>query len=111
MALRRISDWVLEQPFVYAAWQAPFPAQQITPGEQQGLHRTTRTVLGVGCGPGTNAARFEGVDYVGVDINERYLAIARSRYPGRFVQADLAMSPDLSGLGRLDTILVNSFLH
>jgi ubiquinone/menaquinone biosynthesis C-methylase UbiE len=50
------------------------------------------------------------VDYVGVDINERYLTIARSKYPGQFIQADLG-SADLSALGRFDTILVNSFLH
>src|SRR5262249_31971632 len=48
--------------------------------------------------------------YVGVDINERYLAVARSKYPGRFIQADLATA-ELSQLGAFDTILVNSFLH
>jgi SAM-dependent methyltransferase len=67
-------------------------------------------VLDVGCGPGTNASRFADADYVGLDINERYLAIARSRYAGRFVQADLE-SADLSTLGLFDLILVNSFLH
>ena len=63
-----------------------------------------------GCGPGTNAARFDAADYVGVDINGDYLAIARSKYRGRFVQADLARA-DLAPLGTFDVILVNSFLH
>jgi SAM-dependent methyltransferase len=69
-----------------------------------------RRVLDVGCGPGTNAPRFSGAEYVGVDINEEYLAIARSKYAGRFVQADLAVA-DLTSFGAFDVILVNSFLH
>src|SRR4029453_7311654 len=59
---------------------------------------------------GTNATRFAGADYVGVDINERYLAIARAKYPGQFIQADLQVA-DVSSLGTFDTILVNTFLH
>ena len=63
--------------------------------------------LDVGCGPGTNAPRFAGADYVGVDVNEGYLAIARAKYPGRFIQADL-QTAELSSLGTFDTILVNA---
>jgi len=111
MALTATLERLLEHPWIYAAWQAPFVAQKFAPVERALRHAEIRKVLDVGCGPGTNAARLNGADYVGVDINERYLAIARSRYPGRFIQADLATSPDLSGLGRFDTILVNSFLH
>lgn len=110
MALREVRDRFLEHPLVYAAWQAPFVAQKFAPIERHIRHDKIRRVLDVGCGPGTNAGRFEGADYVGVDINERYLAIARSRHQGRFVQADLATA-DLSPLGTFDTIIVNSFLH
>jgi SAM-dependent methyltransferase len=110
MALTATLERLLEHPLIYAAWQAPFVAQKFAPVERALRHSDIRRVLDVGCGPGTNAARFNGVDYVGVDINERYLAIARSKYRGRFVQADLASS-DLADLGQFDTILVNSFLH
>ena len=110
MALTATLERLLEHPLVYAAWQAPFVAQKFAPVERALRHAEVRKVLDVGCGPGTNAARFKGVDYVGVDINERYLATARSKHPGRFIQADLA-SADLSALGQFDTILVNSFLH
>ena len=106
----RLIERILEHPAVYAAWQAPFVSQKFAPVERQIRHQRIRRVLDVGCGPGTNASRFAGADYVGVDINERYLAIARAKYPGRFVQADL-QTDDLSALGRFDTILVNSFLH
>jgi SAM-dependent methyltransferase len=110
MALTPTLERLLEHPLIYAAWQTPFVAQKFAPVERALRREEIRRVLDVGCGPGTNAARFKGVDYVGIDINERYLAIARSKYPGRFIQADLG-SADLSGLGWFDTILINSFLH
>jgi len=115
MALRSLVDAILEHPTVYSAWQAPFVAQKFAPVERRLANVRVRRVLDVGCGPGTNAARFAGADYVGLDINERYLAIARSKHRGRFIRADLS-APDLASspltdLGTFDTILVNSFLH
>jgi len=110
MAMRRLVDWMLEQPVVYARWQAPFVSSKFAPVERALADFNVRRVLDVGCGPGTNAPRFAGADYVGVDINERYLQIARSKHSGRFVEADLATA-DLASLGTFDTILVNSFLH
>jgi SAM-dependent methyltransferase len=106
----RFIDRLLEYPIVYAAWQAPFVAQKFAPVERRIKHRNIRRILDVGCGPGTNAPRFAQADYVGIDINERYLAIARAKYRGRFIQADLETA-ELTRLGTFDTILVNSFLH
>jgi SAM-dependent methyltransferase len=106
----RFLDRILEHPTVYGAWQAPFVSQKFAPVERSIKHRDIRRVLDVGCGPGTNAPRFAAADYVGLDINDRYLAIARSKHQGRFIQADLETA-DISPLGRFDTILVNSFLH
>src|SRR5262249_30274864 len=108
MAVTRFIERLLEHPAVYAAWQAPFASQKFKPVERHIRHRDVRRVLDVGCGPGTNSARFAAADYVGVDINDRYLAIARARCSGRFVQADL-QNADLSSLGTFDTVLVNSF--
>lgn len=110
MAIRGLVDRLLENPVVYATWQAPFAAQKFAPAERHLRRHTVRRILDVGCGPGTNVARFLGADYVGLDINPRYLAIARARHPGQFVEADIE-SADLSSLGTFDTILVNSFLH
>lgn len=101
---------LLEHPAIYAAWQAPFAARKFAPVERALQDQDVRRVLDVGCGTGTNAGRFTGADYVGIDINERYLKVARSRYNGQFINADLR-NADLSSLGRFDTVLVNSFLH
>ena len=106
----RLTDRLLEHPVVYAAWQRPFVATKFAPVERALHTQSMRRVLDVGCGPGTNAARFAGTDYVGVDVNDRYLEIARSRYAGRFIQADLETA-NLSLYGAFDVILVNSFLH
>jgi SAM-dependent methyltransferase len=106
----RLIDRILEHPAVYAAWQAPFVSQKFAPVERRIKNRTIRRILDVGCGPGTNAPRFVQADYVGIDINERYLSIARAKYRGRFIQADLETA-ELASLGTFDTILVNSFLH
>lgn len=110
MAIIRFIEWILEHPTVYAAWQAPFVSRKFAPVERHLRHRDIRRVLDVGCGPGTNARLFANADYIGVDINERYVALARAKHPGRFIQADL-QTADLSSLGSFDTILVNSFLH
>jgi SAM-dependent methyltransferase len=101
---------LLEHPRVYAAWQAPFVAEKFAPVERELRKRPARRVLDVGCGPGTNAARFAVAEYTGIDINERYLEQARSKHHGRFICADLetARLPDL---GVFDTVVVNSFLH
>lgn len=101
---------LLEHPAVYSAWQAPFAAQKFAPVERWLREHEVKRVLDVGCGAGTNAAHFAGADYVGIDVNERYLEAARTRFRGRFVQADLT-SADLTSLGRFDMILANSFLH
>ena len=108
--MNRWIERALETPAIYKLWQAPFVAQKFEPAERHLRARSIRRVLDVGCGPGTNAPRFTGTDYVGIDINERYLVVARARYPGRFVQVDLATA-DIMSLGRFDTILVNSVLH
>jgi SAM-dependent methyltransferase len=106
----RVLEQILEHPTIYSQWQAPFVERKFAPVERRIKHANIRRVLDVGCGPGTNARRFDAAAYVGIDINESYLAVARSKYSGRFIQADLATA-DLSQLGVFDAVLVNSFLH
>ena len=110
MALMRFMERILEHPAVYAASQALFIEEKFAVIQRHLQHQRIRRILDVGCGPGINAPLFGDAEYVGIDLNERYLEVARQRYRGRFIQADVRTA-DLAGLGTFDTILVNSLLH
>lgn len=108
--LRRVTDRVMESPLVYAAWQAPVRRAKVQPFLDRVDLRTVGKVLDVGCGPGTNASLFQGMDYVGVDINPAYIETAQRRFKGRFVVADVA-DPAAFPEERFDCIFVNSLMH
>jgi len=100
---------LLEIPWVYRTWQAPFQNQKLAPVLRHNDLNRVRRVLDVGCGPGTNAPHFRGMEYLGLDINAEYVAEARRRYGMRFEVADVTRyevddQP-------FDFILVNSFFH
>jgi SAM-dependent methyltransferase len=105
-----LSVRLLEQSIVYRLWQAPFADQKFAPIRTHNDLSRVRRVLDVGCGPGTNAKYFPHTQYLGVDINERYIEDARQRYRRDFVAADVrSYRPPADA--RFDFILVNSFLH
>jgi len=110
VALMGFMERMLEHPIIYEISQAPLVKAKFAVIERHLRGQDVRKVLDVGCGPGINATRFAGAEYVGIDVNERYISFARAKYPGHFVQADL-QTADLSSLGTFDTILVNSLLH
>jgi SAM-dependent methyltransferase len=103
-------DALLERTGVYRLWQAPFAAGKLAPVLRHNDVRAARRVLDVGCGPGTNTGYFEHAEYVGIDINPRYVAWARRRYGREFVVADVR-NYELPAHSRFDFVLVNSFLH
>jgi SAM-dependent methyltransferase len=89
---------------------APFAEKKFAPIISHNDLGTVRRVLDVGCGPGTNAPHFSGSQYLGIDVNERYIQSAKRRYGDHFIAADAAEflgNPN----ARFDFILVNSFLH
>lgn len=101
---------LLEHPTVYRLWQARFADAKLAPLARHNDLRSVRRVLDVACGPGTNTAHFLHTDYVGVDLNPRYVEYARRRFGKEFVAADVADGlPSLHG--RFDFVLVNSFFH
>jgi SAM-dependent methyltransferase len=101
---------ILGRPVIYRIWQAPFAGAKLKPlFRHNDMSRISR-VLDVGCGPGTNANWFAGVDYVGIDLNRRYIDYARHRYGRDFRAADATRFEALPD-ERFDFILVNSFLH
>ena len=101
---------VLASASAYRVWQMPFAGQKFAPILRHNDLGTARRVLDVGCGPGTNTGYFGTADYLGLDINESYVAYARRRYRRRFLTADVCRYTGESD-GRFDFILVNSFLH
>lgn len=101
---------LLEQTAVYNLWQAPFAAAKLAPVHAHNEIGHARRVLDVGCGPGTNTHLFVHADYLGVDINPRYIAHARRKFKSRFVVADATTYQDAGGQ-KFDFILINSFLH
>jgi SAM-dependent methyltransferase len=101
---------VLEHPSVYRLWQGPFVGSKLAPLRRHNDLTKARRVLDVGCGPGTNAREFSGVDYLGVDLSPEYVAYARRRYGDRFAVVDVRHDP-IPGEPLYDFILVNSLFH
>jgi SAM-dependent methyltransferase len=102
---------LLERPRVYLAWQRPFVASKLAPVWRHNDRSTIRRVLDVGCGPGTNADVFAGLDYLGVDVNPLYVEHARrGGGTGRFEVVDVRHDP-IPGESSYDFVLVNSLLH
>jgi SAM-dependent methyltransferase len=95
---------------VYRAWQLPFEGQKFAPVARFLQDADVRSVLDVGCGPGTNAAQFVDTRYVGIDLNPAYIKSARRRFGDRFVVGDAGARLPESG-APYDVVLVNSLLH
>ncbi len=105
----RLAD-LMNHTWAYRVWQAPFAESKLRPLlENLDLSRVRR-VLDVGCGPGTNAHHFANVEYVGLDINDGYIADARRRHGRDFRVADVTrLAPGT--IEPADVILLNSLLH
>lgn len=109
-AARRTADRWLEHPWVYRGIQAPFAHAKLAPFLRRVEKAHLRSVLDVGCGPGTNAAHFARENYLGVDINPDYIASARRRFGDHFVVGDVTDPTVLPG-ATFQCVLANSLLH
>jgi SAM-dependent methyltransferase len=94
----------------YRLWQAPFAEKKLEPLRRHNDFSTIRRVLDVGCGPGTNTRHFAHADYLGLDINPRYIIYARRLYRREFVVTDVSKYESPAD-AKFDFILVNSFFH
>jgi SAM-dependent methyltransferase len=100
----------MEHVTAYRFWQAPFAEKKFAPVLRHNDISSVHRVLDVGCGPGTNTHHFGRAAYLGLDINQDYIAYARRRYGRDFLATDIrkyVCSPS----HRFDFILVNSFFH
>ncbi|MGH7663007.1 MAG: class I SAM-dependent methyltransferase [Gemmatimonadaceae bacterium] len=105
---------LMENPLAYRLWQAPFAERKLEPLFAHNDLGGARRVLDVGCGPGTNARHFSHTEYVGVDVNQRYIEHARRSCTGTFLVADAAAPAPLASVGQpgtFDFVLANSLLH
>ena len=65
--------------------------------------------LDLGCGPGAFSDLFDGGDYVGADLNRRYIAHAQRKRKGTFLVSD-ARKVDLPD-ARFEQVLIFGLLH
>ncbi|HKW18100.1 MAG TPA: class I SAM-dependent methyltransferase [Terriglobales bacterium] len=108
--MNRLTERLLEQPWLYRAWQAPFAEQKFAPILLHNDLGAVRKVLDIGCGPGTNSKYFAHTDYLGIDINEDYIEDARRRFRRPFIACDVRTYKPTQNAS-FDFLLVNSFLH
>jgi SAM-dependent methyltransferase len=105
-----LREAILEHSLAFRLSQFPFNEKKFAPILAHNDLRCVRRVLDVGCGPGTNAPYFAHADYLGIDINEKYIADARRRHKRDFLVADVTTytaPPDQ----RYDFVLANSLFH
>ena len=101
---------IMEFTAAYRWWQAPFVQAKLAPVLRHNDLSHAQRVLDVGCGPGTNCGFFGHADYLGLDINPRYIDYARDRYGRRFDVADIR-TYETPADERFDFVLMNSLLH
>ncbi len=107
--LDRLIDRILSNPWVYRVHSSFVNSAKEEAIRAIRADYADAAVLSVGCGPGSDVPLFPGADYTGVDINPRYIAAARKRYPSRRFLAGDAETLRLPE--RFDVILINSLLH
>jgi SAM-dependent methyltransferase len=106
--VQKISDHPVLFIFLRGILENDFKAIRATIRRELDLGPSART-LDLGCGPGAFSDLFEKGDYVGADLNPRYIDHARRTRKGAFIVGD-ARKVDLPD-GRFDQILVFGLLH
>jgi SAM-dependent methyltransferase len=106
--VEKISDHPVLFIFIRGILENDFKAIRATIREDLKLDGGRRS-LDLGCGPGAFSDLFEADDYVGIDMNTRYIEYARNHRKGTFVAGD-ARRVDLPD-GRFDQVLIFGLLH
>jgi len=110
--LTKLVEYVSDHPVLFIFFRSllenDFKAIRAVIRRHLSLEGDVRT-LDLGCGPGAFADLFERQDYVGADVNPRYIDHARRTRKGAFVVGD-ARELDLPE-DRFDQILIFGLLH
>lgn len=105
---------ILDNPFIYRLWQAPFNHQKVAPVREYEHLWRGKSVLDIGCGPGINVGLFESASrYVGIDLNEEYVRRAAQKVAGdlscTFIHHDALESLPINY--QPDVLFCSSVLH
>jgi ubiquinone/menaquinone biosynthesis C-methylase UbiE len=106
--VERVSDHPVLFIFIRGILENDFKAIRAVIRRELELGRGLRC-LDLGCGPGAFSDLFEGDDYVGVDLNARYIEYANRARKGSFVVGD-ARKLELPD-ARFDQTLIFGLLH
>jgi SAM-dependent methyltransferase len=105
---------VLSLPWAFRAYQRAVGAQAYKRA-LVATHLRPRPgdrLLDIGCGPGDIVEELRGVEYVGLDVSERYIEHARARFGtrGSFLAVDV-IDADAGALGEFDLAYAHGLLH
>ena len=106
--VERVSDHPVLFIFFRSLLENDFQEIRVRIRRELVLGRGLRS-LDLACGPGAFSDLFDGDDYVGLDLNRRYIDHARRHRKGTFVVGD-ARNVELPD-ARFDQILVFGLLH
>ena len=106
--VQKVSDHPVLFIFLRGILENDFRAIRATIRREMDLGAASRT-LDLGCGPGAFSDLFAAGDYVGVDLNARYIDHARRTRKGAFLVSD-AKHVDLPDR-RFDQVLIFGLLH
>lgn len=112
--MKRIRD-VLEHPQIYQAFQTTFGFfnARVVAMRQFLDIRPGQRVIDIGCGPGFITEHLPtGVDYIGFDIDERYIEFAKKRFgaKGQF-HCRLFDDDCARQFGSADLVMMNGVMH
>ncbi len=112
MILEEAKNRILESSIGYSLWSAPLNRRKVEAVKQMlsAAGKESGAVLDIGCGPGSNTALFAGWNYLGVDLNSKYIDDARARFVDAEFKVGNATDPPV-GDRRFDVVLVNSLMH
>jgi len=106
--VQRISDHPVLFIVLRSIFENDFKAIRAVIRRRLRVRQGLRT-LDLGCGPGAFADLFAGDDYVGIDLNVRYIDHARKTRQGAFIVGD-ARHVELPD-ARFDQVLIFGLLH
>jgi SAM-dependent methyltransferase len=106
--VEKVSDHPVLFIMVRGILENDFKAIRALIGKDLKVGQGLRT-LDLGCGPGAFSDVFEGDDYVGIDLNARYIDHARRTRKGAFLVGD-ARKVELPD-ARFDQVLIFGLLH